>query len=79
MLFLSAMLSFGVAGFVWQFFYSPFPGGLNALLGAAGLESLQSAWLGQPISALSIVLPVVIIAIVRAQNSFLRARKDFSR
>ena len=51
-LFLPAMLSFVVVGYVWQFIYSPFSGGLNALLAAAGLESLQSAWLGQPVSAL---------------------------
>lgn len=51
-LFLPAMLSFVVVGYVWQFIYSPFSGGLNALLGAVGLVSLQSPWLGQPVSAL---------------------------
>lgn len=51
-LFTPAMLSFVVVGYVWQFIYSPFSGGLNALLSAVGLEALAQGWLGDPGTAL---------------------------
>ncbi len=51
-LFTPAMMSFVVVGYVWQFIYSPFSGGLNALLAAVGLDSLARGWLGDPDTAL---------------------------
>lgn len=51
-LFTPAMMSFVIVGYVWQFIYSPFNGGLNALLGAIGLGQFQNAWLGDPSTAL---------------------------
>lgn len=51
-LFTPAMMSFIIVGYVWQFIYSPFSGGLNAVLGMVGLESLQRGWLGDPSTAL---------------------------
>lgn len=47
-LFTPAMMSFVIVGYVWQFIYSPFGGGLNALLGAIGLSFLERSWLGDP-------------------------------
>lgn len=51
-LFTPAMMSFVIVGYLWQFIYSPFNGGLNALLTSVGLESLTRAWLGDPTTAL---------------------------
>lgn len=51
-LFAPAMMSFVIVGYVWQFIYSPYSGGLNALLTAVGLESLTRGWLGDPDTAL---------------------------
>lgn len=51
-LFMPAMMSFVVVGYVWQFIYSPFNGGLNSLLTSIGLESLTRGWLGDPATAL---------------------------
>ncbi|WP_282077444.1 carbohydrate ABC transporter permease [Epibacterium ulvae] len=51
-LFTPAMMSFVVVGYVWQFIYSPFSGGLNALLRGAGLDWLAKGWLGDPDTAL---------------------------
>lgn len=51
-LFTPAMMSFVIVGYVWQFIYSPFNGGLNALLTAIGLEHLARGWLGDPNTAL---------------------------
>ena len=51
-LFTPAMMSFVIVGYVWHFIYSPFNGGLNATLGALGLEFLQRPWLGDPSTAL---------------------------
>lgn len=51
-LFTPAMMSFVIVGYVWQFIYSPYNGGLNALLTAIGLESLTRGWLGDPDTAL---------------------------
>ncbi len=51
-LFTPAMMSFVIVGYVWQFIYSPYSGGLNALLIAVGLEGLTRGWLGDPSTAL---------------------------
>jgi raffinose/stachyose/melibiose transport system permease protein len=51
-LFTPSMMSFVVVGYVWQFIYSPFDGGLNAILGSIGLEALQRPWLSDPSTAL---------------------------
>ncbi|MCK0122211.1 sugar ABC transporter permease [Loktanella sp. F6476L] len=51
-LFTPAMMSFVIVGYVWQFIYSPYSGGLNALLTAVGLEGLTRGWLGDPNTAL---------------------------
>ncbi|MFY0681205.1 MAG: sugar ABC transporter permease [Thalassovita sp.] len=51
-LFTPAMMSFVIVGYVWQFIYSPYSGGLNALLSAFGLEGLTRGWLGDPDTAL---------------------------
>ncbi|MEO9865582.1 MAG: sugar ABC transporter permease [Yoonia sp.] len=51
-LFTPAMMSFVIVGYVWQFIYSPYSGGLNALLTAVGLEGLARGWLGDPSTAL---------------------------
>ena len=51
-LFTPAMMSFVIVGYVWQFIYSPYSGGLNALLSAIGLEGLTRGWLGDPDTAL---------------------------
>ncbi len=51
-LFTPAMMSFVIVGYVWQFIYSPFNGGLNSALAAIGLESLQHNWIGDPNTAL---------------------------
>jgi raffinose/stachyose/melibiose transport system permease protein len=51
-LFTPAMMSFVIVGYVWQFIYSPFNGGLNAILTSVGLEHLTRGWLGDPSIAL---------------------------
>ena len=51
-LFTPAMMSFVVVGYVWQFIYSPFSGGLNAALRGIGLDGLAHGWLGDPSTAL---------------------------
>lgn len=51
-LFTPAMMSFVIVGYVWQFIYAPYTGGLNALLSAIGLEGLARGWLGDPSTAL---------------------------
>ncbi len=51
-LFTPAMMSFVIVGYVWQFIYSPYNGGLNAALGAVGLEGLARGWLGDPNTAI---------------------------
>lgn len=51
-LFTPAMMSFVIVGYVWQFIYSPFNGGLNSALVALGLESWQHNWIGDPDTAL---------------------------
>lgn len=52
MLFTPAMMSFVIVGYVWQFIYSPYSGGLNGVLTAIGLEGLTRGWLGDPDTAL---------------------------
>lgn len=51
-LFTPAMMSFVIVGYVWQFIYAPYNGGLNALMTAVGLEGLTRGWLGDPNTAL---------------------------
>ncbi|MCT8161710.1 carbohydrate ABC transporter permease [Pseudoruegeria sp. SHC-113] len=51
-LFTPAMMSFVIVGYVWQFIYSPYTGGLNALLEAVGLGAFSRGWLGDPDTAL---------------------------
>ncbi len=51
-LFTPAMMSFVIVGYVWQFIYSPFNGGLNAILEAVGMGGLARGWLGDPDTAL---------------------------
>ncbi|WJS05622.1 carbohydrate ABC transporter permease [Roseibium aggregatum] len=51
-LFTPAMMSFVIVGYVWQFIYAPYTGGLNALLSAIGLEGFARGWLGDPSTAL---------------------------
>jgi len=51
-LFMPAMMSFVIVGYVWQFIYSPFDGGLNALFASLGLGALQHNWIGDPHTAL---------------------------
>ena len=51
-LFTPAMMSFVIVGYVWQFIYSPYNGGLNALLEFIGLGELGRGWLGDPDTAL---------------------------
>ncbi|MCF7352947.1 sugar ABC transporter permease [Vibrio sp. CK2-1] len=41
-----SMLSLVIAGYIWQYLYSPLGGGLNELLASIGLGSLQQVWLG---------------------------------
>ncbi|MFE0018269.1 carbohydrate ABC transporter permease [Mesorhizobium sp. NPDC059054] len=41
-----SMLSLVVAGFIWQYIYSPIGGGLNEILGMLALEGWQQVWLG---------------------------------
>lgn len=57
-LFTPAMMSFVVVGYVWQFIFSPFSGGLNAILEAAGLGAWRNEWLGDPSTALLCVAAV---------------------
>ena len=51
-LFTPAMMSFVIVGYVWQFIYSPYNGGLNALLTMLGFEDFTRGWLGDPNTAL---------------------------
>lgn len=54
-LFMPAMMSFIIVGYVWSFILSPFSGGLNALLDLVGLSALKTEWLGSPTLALVLV------------------------
>ena len=47
-----SMFSFVIAGFIWQYLFSPLGGGLNALLEALGLANWELIWLGDPTTAL---------------------------
>jgi raffinose/stachyose/melibiose transport system permease protein len=51
-LFMPAMMSFVIVGYVWQYIYSPFDGGMNAVLSAIGLGSMARGWLGDPNTAI---------------------------
>lgn len=48
---LPTLMSAVMAAFVWSYLFSP-TGGINALLKAVGLESLNRVWLGDPATAL---------------------------
>ncbi len=48
-----------VAGVIWQYIYSP-EGALNLVLGMLNLRTLQSAWLGDPATALWVVAFTVV-------------------
>ncbi|MFE7277915.1 carbohydrate ABC transporter permease [Streptomyces sp. NPDC057623] len=48
-----------MAAFIWSYLYAP-EGGINALLGAFGLDSLQHVWLGDTSTALYAVAGVNI-------------------
>ncbi|MDX3243788.1 sugar ABC transporter permease [Streptomyces sp. ME18-1-4] len=48
-----------MAAFIWSYLYAP-DGGINALLGLFGLDSLQHVWLGDPSTALYAVAAVNI-------------------
>ncbi|SCB36567.1 carbohydrate ABC transporter permease [Rhizobium hainanense] len=54
-LFMPAMMSFIIVGYIWSFILSPFSGGLNAFLDSAGLGMLKHEWLGDPVTALLFV------------------------
>ncbi|RKF20460.1 sugar ABC transporter permease [Alginatibacterium sediminis] len=53
-----SMVSLVIAGYVWQYLYSPLGGGLNEALAALGLKSVQQIWLGDPSIALIAVAAV---------------------
>lgn len=53
-----SMLSLVIAGYIWQYLYSPIGGGLNEILAAIGLSSLQQVWLGDSNIALFSVAAV---------------------
>ncbi|MFD9900347.1 carbohydrate ABC transporter permease [Mesorhizobium sp. NPDC059025] len=55
-----SMISLVVAGFVWQYIYSPLGGGLNEILGMLALEGWQQVWLGDAKFALYSVATVNI-------------------
>jgi len=55
-----AMISMAVVGMLFQKILEPSYGILNSFLGFVGLESLQSAWLGDPDLALYSVIAVTI-------------------
>jgi raffinose/stachyose/melibiose transport system permease protein len=50
--FLPAILSSVSVAFIWRFIYDPNVGPINQALGAVGLESLQSGFLGDPDQAI---------------------------
>lgn len=54
-LFMPAMMSFIIVGYVWSFILSPFSGGLNAVLDLMGLGAFKHEWLGDPTTALLLV------------------------
>jgi len=54
-LFMPAMMSFIIVGYVWSFILSPFSGGLNAFLDLMGLSAFKHEWLGDPVTALVLV------------------------
>jgi raffinose/stachyose/melibiose transport system permease protein len=54
-----ALVSPVMAAFIWSYLFAP-EGGINALLGAFGLDSLQHVWLGDTSTALYAVAAVNI-------------------
>lgn len=59
-LLIPSMMSLVIAGYVWQYLYSPVGGGLNESLAAIGLTKWQQIWLGDPSIALISVASVHI-------------------
>lgn len=57
--FAPVVLSPVVIGYLWQYVYSP-NGGINRVFEAAGLESLQQVWLGDPELALWAIAVVMV-------------------
>jgi raffinose/stachyose/melibiose transport system permease protein len=57
--FAPVVLSPVVVGYLWQYVYSP-NGGINRLLGAAGLDGLKQVWLGEPDLALASIAVVLV-------------------
>lgn len=53
-----SMVSLVIAGYVWQYLYSPLGGGLNEALAAMGFPELKQIWLGNPSIALVAVAAV---------------------
>lgn len=56
--FLPRVLSVIVVGFLWKLILNPNYGTVNVLLEKLGLESLQRAWLGDPDTALIVIILV---------------------
>jgi raffinose/stachyose/melibiose transport system permease protein len=54
-----ALISPIMAAFIWSYLFAP-SGGINALLGAFGLDALEHIWLGDPSTALYAVAAVNI-------------------
>jgi raffinose/stachyose/melibiose transport system permease protein len=53
-----SMVSMVIAGYIWQYLYSPLGGGINETLIAMGFPNLQQVWLGDPGIALMSVATV---------------------
>lgn len=50
--FFPTILSSVSVGFIWKFVYDPNFGVINSVLGAVGLDGMQSAFLGDPVTAI---------------------------
>ena len=60
-LFVPALLSSAVIGYIWEYIYSPLQGVLHTTFGALGLETLADVnWLGDPAYALFSICAVII-------------------
>ena len=59
-LFIPGIVSFVVTGVLWKLIYDPNVGTLNRLLGAVGLESLQSTWLADRATVLPALIAVAV-------------------
>lgn len=56
--FLPRLLSVIVVGFLWKLILNPYNGVLNVLMGKIGLTAWQQPWLGEPKTALTVVILV---------------------